>query len=394
MKLDVLFERSMSAKTLTSGIDQSNAHVGFEFEVVVPENSPFFQAHGDDEPPASIDLDSDDYYIIAEYFTLSRAEHQKLEREFDYWVEDRRAEHKGDPDEFEQPDENAWINDAYGSVFELVKKHRLDPKFGFTDASHHEVYKVEANLDQHHAFWETAKSVGFALGDKLGVYFKLDDHGIKDWKIVEDSSIKPEDKRGVGLEIVTAPLPAKEAIATMRTCFAFFSKAKFQTNSSTGVHVNISIPNLNQLDPLKLVLFMGEEHALKQFNRLFSNVAVPHAKRLIKAIGTGAGARDVKVVMDEAREILKQSGKYSSVNLSKLADGYLEFRVAGGADYHHEEELLLEQLGRWLEALKIATTPELYRNEYLKKVTKLIAKAGIPLEDALALKAQAAAKKT
>jgi hypothetical protein len=68
--------------------------------------------------------------------------------------------------------------------------------------------------------------------------------------------------------------------------------------------------------------------------------------------------------------------------------------VAGGYDYHHEEDLLLEQLGRWLEALKIATDPDLYRNEYLKKVVKLIEKAGVPIEDQLALKAMAKSKKT
>ena len=68
--------------------------------------------------------------------------------------------------------------------------------------------------------------------------------------------------------------------------------------------------------------------------------------------------------------------KYSSVNISKLEKhGYLEFRIAGGENYHLKPRLVEEAILRYITALDIASDPNLYREEYLKKLTSLFQRA-------------------
>jgi hypothetical protein len=80
-----------------------------------------------------------------------------------------------------------------------------------------------------------------------------------------------------------------------------------------------------------------------------------------------------KKFIEAAHELLLKSGKYRTANLGKLIrNGYVEFRVAGGTDYHLKEKEITDAIGRFLTSIDLAMDPELERVEYIKKVSKLI----------------------
>ena len=82
-------------------------------------------------------------------------------------------------------------------------------------------------------------------------------------------------------------------------------------------------------------------------------------------------------LMELARKALPVSnegfGKYTSINPK---GPYIEFRSAGGRDYNQDISKLTNTLLRYAKAMKVASDPQAEREEYYKKLYKLIAPAG------------------
>jgi hypothetical protein len=71
-----------------------------------------------------------------------------------------------------------------------------------------------------------------------------------------------------------------------------------------------------------------------------------------------------------------ETSKYTSINTK---DGYVEFRSPGGdwlASYNEDKGNIENTMLRFVVALDAAMDPEKYRNEYLKKLYKLLAPKG------------------
>jgi len=219
-------------------------------------------------------------------------------------------------------------------------------------------------------FKKTAEEAKASLEDYLGVDVVVGNSDDK-WKIVPDGSVQGPDN-GVGIEVVSPPLPVADALDDLKSCFRWMEKNDLETNSSTGIHINLSIPGLKQkLDPLKLILFMGEAHVLKSYAREANTFATKHYNDLISGIQkSGRPPKDAKQLIDLASEML-QSAKYRTVNLSKLSQGYLEFRTGGNDNYHKKYKQIESDVGRFLTVLELACDPDADRQEYLKKVGKL-----------------------
>lgn len=219
-------------------------------------------------------------------------------------------------------------------------------------------------------FKKTAEEVKKSLEDYLGVDVVIGQSDDQ-WKIVKDESIQGEDN-GVGIEIVSPPLPVADALGDLKVCFKWMDKNGMETNSSTGIHINLSIPELKaKLDPLKLILFMGEAHVLKSYARETNGFAKKHFDDLVASIKkAGRIPKDAVELQTVARQFL-QDAKYRTVNLSKLSQGYLEFRTGGNDDYHKKYKQIESDVGRFLEVLEIACNPDAERKEYLKKLTNL-----------------------
>ena len=224
-------------------------------------------------------------------------------------------------------------------------------------------------------YGKTAAEAKKSLEDALGVDVTINGDDINDWRIVPDGSIQ-EGGTGTGIELVSPPTPVDDALGDLKQCFKWMTKHEVVTNSTTGLHLNLSIPGLaGNLDPLKLILFMGEAHVLKSYERETNTYAKKHYTDLVDAIkNMGVLPKSLNYLTIEARKSLKKE-KYRTVNLSKLDHGYLEFRTAGNENYHKKYNQVAGDVGRFLTVLEIACDPDAERQEYLKKIAKLFGDA-------------------
>ena len=194
-----------------------------------------------------------------------------------------------------------------------------------------------------------------------------------------DGSLEGDNPGDGGLEFVSPPMPIDEMISDLNKVKAWADKTGCYTNESTGLHINISVPNysLEKLDYVKLALLMGDEYILELFDRTgnhYAKSAVGKIKGMLQKNPDLAPQ-----VMDKMREHMEDlatkaihtgtTDKYTSINTKS---GYIEFRSPGGdwldANFSKIENTLL----RFTVALSAAIDPQAYRQEYLKKLYKLL----------------------
>jgi hypothetical protein len=198
--------------------------------------------------------------------------------------------------------------------------------------------------------------------------------------IVEpDGSLEADDSNDIGLEFVSPPLPIDDILSDLNKVKQWAKVYGCYTNDSTGLHINISVPKytLAKLDYVKLALLMGDEYVLELFGRSGNT----YAKSAIGKIKTMLQRNPdiAPQVMDKMREHMEDiatkaihsgaTDKYTSINTKT---GYIEFRSPGGdwldANFDKIENTLL----RFTVALSAAIDPKAYRQEYLKKLYKLL----------------------
>lgn len=292
-----------------------------------------------------------------------------------------------DKDEY---DWTAWFKDEYASAWAFIQEYGLQPKYGWEteNGKASTVYTEKPEIRSGDWDAQAAEQIGAELENILKTRIRVKSEPGSDnktWMIVPDTSIHSGDRNdesGTGIEIVSPPQAPEKALEDLKKVFEFMRRKYIETNVSTGLHVNVSIPGIENLDPLKLVLFMGDEHVLKSFDRLENTMTQPLLTTIVRSIQThGTLPHSAHELIELARESIDRS-KYRSVNLTKLTSGYLEFRAAGNADYHQRYDDIKELVGRYITAIEVACDPKAERNEYIKKFTKLMGRAAeIPGEN-------------
>ena len=202
------------------------------------------------------------------------------------------------------------------------------------------------------------------------------------WIFEPDSSLTADDSDDMPVEIVSPPMPLKECLKKMEEFFAWAKSHNAYANSSTGFHMGVSLPTEfnDDVDFVKLILFLGDKYVLEQFGRDSVNYCASAMKKLKNRIGNdrGTAIADAMTLMKKnLLELAHRSlasnqgfGKYTSINPK---DKYIEFRSAGGEDYFQDIDKLKNTLLRYARAMSIAGNPSADRNEYAKKLYKLIA---------------------
>jgi hypothetical protein len=198
--------------------------------------------------------------------------------------------------------------------------------------------------------------------------------------IVEpDGSLEPDEMSDQGLEFVSPPLPIDEILSDLNKVKQWAKVYGCYTNDSTGLHINISVPNYSRenLDFVKLALLMGDEYVLDNFGRA-GNTYAKSAMKLVRD--------QVRTRPDEAERLLDKmkgnldslaskaihsgaTSKYTSINTK---DGHIEFRSPGGDWLGENFDKIENTLLRFTVAMSAALNPEMYREEYLKKLYKLL----------------------
>lgn len=197
-----------------------------------------------------------------------------------------------------------------------------------------------------------------------------------------DGSLEADEPEDGGLEFVSPALPIDELLDDLKKVKAWADKTGCYTNDSTGLHINVSVPawqgDLSKLDYVKLAVLMGDEYVLANFGRTGNT----YAKSALKIVKDNITQRpeDVKLLLDQMKEHLNTSAaklihsgstsKYTSVNTK---DGYIEFRSPGGDWLNENFDKIESTLLRFVVAMDAAVDETKYKEEYAKKLYKLLA---------------------
>jgi hypothetical protein len=206
------------------------------------------------------------------------------------------------------------------------------------------------------------------------------------WIIEPDGSLDPDDKsEEAGLEIVSPPMPLLMAIAKLKEVTDWANNpngGNAYTNRSTGLHMGVSLPiRGGDVDYVKLILFMGDKYVLDTFGREANSFTASALGKLQQNIrGKRSDPAGVVELLRHGltelafKELQKGVGtsKYTSAHLQ---NGYIEFRSPGGdwlAKADEEIGVLENTMMRFARAMQIAGDPSADRQEYAKKLYKLV----------------------
>jgi len=194
-----------------------------------------------------------------------------------------------------------------------------------------------------------------------------------------DGSLEGDNPGDGGLEFVSPPMPIDEMISDLNKVKAWADKTGCYTNDSTGLHINVSVPNysIDRLDYVKLAILMGDERVLNEFGRLGNTYAKSAMSKIKSALKqkpeAAAQIMDLmKQGLDGAATKAIHTGitdKYTSINTKT---GYIEFRSPGGDWLDSNFSIIENTLLRFVVAMSAAIDPEAYRKEYLTKLYKLL----------------------
>lgn len=272
--------------------------------------------------------------------------------------------------------ESDWL-DSEGLNFMSEVFNAFDFEWPYTTSSTPEGYSAEL-----------ATGIADSLYSRLGKPVQVLDgyHSVqkdnRSWYLEPDRSITPDDSDEIGVEVVSPPMSLSECFSIMPKFFQWVDDENAYANDSTGFHMSISMPKhkAENLDFLKLALFLGDEYVLQRFART-NNEFCQSAINMIKGeIDEGDFERTLKKFKQGLDRFAESAleldysgyGKYFSINPK---NGYVEFRGAGGDGYNNDFEILQSTLLRNARALAIAMDPNAERQEYAKKLYSLIMKS-------------------
>ena len=218
-----------------------------------------------------------------------------------------------------------------------------------------------------------------AVGCERGYHGCDDLKGGDSYVIETDSSLSDAKSGFSGVEIVSPTLPLSEMVDEIKHVIAWAKNYGCYTDYHCGLHVNISIEDIpmDQLDYVKMALFVGDEYVLKQFKRQSSTYAKSAFKQLQTKINRAPNlAYEVLGTLQQnlasvAGQLIHKGTTEKMVSLN-AQKGRLEVRSPGG-DWMNEDISKLENMVyRFIVALDIACDPEKNKEEYATKMYKLI----------------------
>lgn len=208
-----------------------------------------------------------------------------------------------------------------------------------------------------------------AMGANVIIYndYHQDVKNLTDWYIEPDGSLDPSGSDSAA-EVVSPPMPANQAMDSLKKFYGIAKQLNLYTSAknSTGLHINVSIPK--DIDILKLAMFLGDQHVLQMFDRQDNEYADSVLKRMQRH---EPKLKNNQLDMEMLQKIAQDSTKSHYASISQ-GGKYLSFRHAGG-DYLNRYEDIVNVVGRFVRGMIIASDPNAYRSEYLKKLSTFFA---------------------
>jgi len=217
------------------------------------------------------------------------------------------------------------------------------------------------------------------------------------WYFEPDGSLNPQDQGEGGVELTTPPMPYKRSMEYLNKVFAWAKSHRAWTGSDgdTGFHMSFSLPKMDMqnVDWVKMILMGGDDRVLRDFDRWAggnNNWAKSALKHIRDATAKGGDINSDLIIdairtgltPDAKREAMKymSRGKYTSIHPKGGGSEedspeftYVEFRSAGGDALGQIEKVRMAAL-QYARSIILATDPAADRQEYAKKLYKMVAK--------------------
>ena len=225
--------------------------------------------------------------------------------------------------------------------------------------------------------WAEEISAITGKGTNVSYQYHGEDKVQGKYTLEPDSSIDADSGDDAGIELVSPVMPLGEAVADLEKLMKWADDNDVYTNQSTGLHMNISVPQGNDIDYTKLVLFSGDKYILDKYDRLsnsYANSALGQLENRASQMDANTAATSMQKMktslQDAAEEFVRGStgqAKYTSVHIK---DGYIEFRGPGGVYTNKDVSEITDTMLRFARAMTIAADPQAYRQEYQKKLVQ------------------------
>jgi hypothetical protein len=431
-----LFEINMGSKNLRREAAKTGAIAGMEFEMIVPgmesEDPEMEPDYDQDERCVSIE-DAVRFFHDGDYNGRRDVERlrermvddfiewrdEKLRDDWggeseDYirdWIRNNVNDDEWNPNELTNDERNEAFDefaanvdadpssDYYNQAFDEYREEFQDnwDESDWLDATDLDrMSGVEQMYGMNWPYWTTMNSgeidadqvadeFSRAVGREVRVNTRYHQSGDRpgpnnQFYIVEpDASLDGDNDGDEGLEFVSPPMPIDELLKDLNAVKAWAGRMGVYTNSSTGLHINISVPNysVDRLDYVKLALLLGDEYVLNQFGRS-SNTYTKSALGKVRD-RVRSNPEDAQRLLDKMKGQMGDlaskaihsgsTDKYTSINTK---DGHIEFRSPGGDWLDDNFDKIENTLLRFTVAMSAALNPEAYREEYQKKLYKLL----------------------
>jgi hypothetical protein len=367
-------------RIIAAGVDAPKFDTSKEQQAYAAEN-PYYQAYLDALDAAELELDESVEYSVSQ--------------QDGYWdeaLDDYRDDWSGDDDSFFSDVGLRWMSD-------IANEFGLDWP----------VWNMDSGRNNGSRSWEDIGSELQAVVD-MPVVVSDNYHSTSrrpgQWIIEPDGSLHADDQsEEAGLEIVSPPMPLLTAIEKLRQVTDWAndpSGGNAYTNGTTGLHMGVSLPTMKSedatddtgIDYVKLILFMGDKYVQQQFGREANNFCASALDKFRQNIkGKKSDPAGVVELLRHGltelayRELQKGVGtsKYTSAHIQ---NGYIEFRSPGGdwlAKSDEEIGILENTMLRFARAMAIAGDPSAERQEYAKKLYKLVTQDNPEYADQLKL---------
>jgi hypothetical protein len=277
-------------------------------------------------------------------------------------------------EKYQDYDENDWLGDQ-----DLDMMSQIENAYEISWPYWNETSSGAGDIDQ------IADSFSAAIGRPVNASSRY--HGgtreAGKYVVEPDGSLNPSNSDDMGLEFVSPPLPLDELLSDLNKVKAWADQNGCYTGKAnkTGLHINVSVPgyDLSKLDYVKLALLLGDEYVLQQFGRSAESYAKSSMGKVREIVRQNPD--QAQALLDKMRGHMNQfasraiasgsTDKFVSINtLDK--DGYIEFRSPGGDWLDANFEKIENTLLRFTVAMAAAIDPEAYREEYQKKLYKLL----------------------
>ena len=202
------------------------------------------------------------------------------------------------------------------------------------------------------------------------------------WRVEDDSSI---DSGGTGAEIIS-PVFKKpsDMLKEMKGLFEFLEERGAETNSSTGLHVTMSLDSEEKeyVNDVKLAVLLGDKYLLSTFGREGNSYAKSQMDNLKRMASELKRNPDSTKTIKGIEEILKggiSRDKFSAINFKQETDKdtgnqLIEFRIGGGNDYHNNYNTAVKAIVRYAATLTAAYSDKMYNDDYVKALFRMISK--------------------